>query len=141
MGSAELEDRQAIVDQLDRLAKILDRRAWDRLAEVMTDDVDAYGFEGRDRVLEQSLRRHLGGCGPSQHLLGNYQVRVDGDTATSTTRIRVFHQGAGERAEKSFECFGWYHDTWARHAQGWLMTGRRMDTDIVVGDFDVLQPG
>jgi hypothetical protein len=91
-------------------------------------------------VRDNKLRALLGGCGPSQHLLGNYQVDVDGDRARSVCRIRVYHQGAGARAHLAFEVFGEYHDTWVRTPDGWRMTGRRMDTSIVRGDVEVLQP-
>jgi hypothetical protein len=136
-----LDDRHRIIEQLNLLAYAFDHREWELVKSVMTPDVDAYGFTGVDDVIDQSLRRHLGGCGPSQHLLGNYQVEVTGDRARTVTKARVFHQGLGERAGKSFECFGEYHDRWTRTSDGWRMTGRRFDVGIVLGDFDVLQPG
>ena len=83
----------------------------------------------------------LGGCGPSQHLLANHQIQVSGDAARSLTRARVFHQGAGERADRTYECFGEYHDTWIRTPDGWRMRTRRFDVSMALGDIDVLQPG
>ena len=140
-ASDGLDDRHQIIEQLHLLALLFDHRWWDRLGEVMAPDVVAYGHEGVEAVLRDSLRLHLGGCGPSQHLLGNHQITVEGDTARSITRARVFHQGAGERADRSYECFGEYHDTWARTPAGWRMATRRFDVTISLGDFDVLQPG
>ena len=136
-----LDDRHQIIEQLNLLALLLDHRSWDRFGEVFAPDVDAYGHQGIDAVVTDSVRRHLGGCGPSQHLLGNYQIAVDGDAAHSVTRIRVMHQGAGERADRCWECFGEYHDAWARTPDGWRMTNRRMDVTMSFGDFAVLQPG
>lgn len=135
------DDRHRIIDALNTLAYVFDHREWHRVGEVMTADVQAYGHQGLQSVVDDNLRRHLGGCGPSQHLLGNYQVSVDGDVATSITKARVFHQGLGERADRSFECFGEYHDRWHRTPDGWRMTYRRFDVDITLGDWDVLQPG
>lgn len=136
-----LVDQHAIIDRLNLACAIFDAREWDRIGEVMTDDVQAYGCAGREAVVCDSLRAHLGGCGPSQHLLGNYRVTVNGDTAESITKARVFHQGLGERAQLSFECFGDYHDRWRRTPDGWRMTFRDFRVTIVLGDFSVLQPG
>lgn len=136
-----VEDQLAIVARLNLLARLFDARAWDRIGEVMSPDVVAYDCTGLDAVIRDSLRAHLGGCGPSQHLLANHEVFVDGDRATSITKARVYHQGAGARADRSFECLGDYHDTWARTADGWRMCTRRFDVHVVLGDFSVLQPG
>jgi len=40
-----------------------------------------------------SVQSHLGGCGPTQHLLGNYDIDVDGDRASSSCRLRAYHCG------------------------------------------------
>ena len=139
--SGTVEDRLAIIDRLSLLCRLFDARAWERIGEVMLDDVVAYDCHGLESVVRDSLRAHLGGCGPSQHLLANHEVTVDGDTATSITKARVYHQGLGDRADRSFECFGDYHDTWIRTADGWRMRTRRFEVSIVLGDFSVLQPG
>lgn len=138
---SEPDDHRQIIDQLNRLAAAFDARDWGAVGDVMAPEVHAYGCDGLEAVVRDSLRHHLGGCGPSQHLLGNHQIAIDGDRATSITKARVFHMGAGERAGRTFECFGDYHDRWARTPAGWRMTERRFDTTIVLGDFDVLQPG
>ena len=123
------------------LAWLFDERRWDRLDEVMDPEVEAYGFSGLEAVVAGSLRPLLGGCGPSQHLLGNCRIDVEGDGARSTTQVRAAHQGAGERVHLFFDVMGFYEDTWARRAEGWRMTARRMEVRIAQGDPDVLQPG
>lgn len=93
---------------------------------------------GRHDIV-RSITDLLGGCGPSQHLLGNYQVLVNGDAARSTCRIRVFHVGAGPKAAlEPFECFGEYRDLLVRSAAGWRITHRQMVTTILRGDYAVL---
>ena len=134
-------DWHAIVDRLAVMATICDTRAWSRLPEVMAVDVEAYGHHGIDAVRDDNLRQFLGGCGPSQHLIANHRIAVDGTLATSTCEARVFHQGAGERADLTWECFGTYRDSWMRTADGWRMTERVFDVRAMVGDFSVLQPG
>lgn len=136
-----LEDQAAIVRQTYHLAWILDHRAWERVGEVLAPDAVAYGQRGRQAVIDESFRRHLGGCGPSQHLLSNHVVDVDGDRATSRCYARVYHQGAGDRADRAWECMGEYHDGWARTPDGWRMVAREFEVRIAHGDFEVLQPG
>jgi hypothetical protein len=134
------EEHQAVVDVLVGCAAAFDRRDWAALDEVFTEEATAYGAEGRDAVVA-TLRSFLGGCGPSQHLLGNHQVLVDGDTATSVCKARVFHLGAGDRSQLTYECFGNYWDTLIRTGRGWRIAKRRFEVTISLGDLSVLQPG
>ena len=137
-------DRHAVIDVLNRYAEALDHRDWVLLDDVFLPDATAdYGtgaLTGREAIV-RSIRDLLGGCGPSQHLLGNYQVTVDEDRARSVCRIRVFHQGAGKKATlEPFECFGEYHDKLRRATDGWRIAHREMVTTIVRGDYGVLGP-
>jgi ketosteroid isomerase-like protein len=140
MGDS-LQDAFEIMTALSRLSGAFDRRDWPAVEALMSDDVVAYGQSGVRAVIDDSLRRHLGGCGPTQHLLGNHDVHVDGDTARSVTQARVFHQGAGTRAELWWECLGEYRDTWLRTGAGWRITTRTFEVRIARGDIEVLQPG
>ncbi|WP_100497438.1 nuclear transport factor 2 family protein [Geodermatophilus chilensis] len=133
-------DERAIEDGLYRVAAALDARDWAALGSAFTPEACGYGAAGRDAIVAR-VRAHLGGCGPSQHLLGNVRVRVDGDTASSLTYARVHHVGVGDRAGSFYECMGEYSDTWARTAEGWQLTGRRFTVTIELGDRSVLQPG
>jgi SnoaL-like protein len=135
-------DREAIIAVLDAMAAILDGRAWDRLGEVFTPDAVAYRGQNRGlAAIERGIRDQLGGCGPSQHLLGNYQVTVDGDRAVSVTKVRVMHQGAGDRSHLTYECLGNYHDEHVRTVDGWRISRRRLDVTMQFGDRSVLGPG
>jgi hypothetical protein len=135
-----VSDRDAILERLADVATALDARDWSALAAAFTADAHGYGATGRGAIVER-VRAHLGGCGPSQHLLGNTRVVVDGDTARSLTYARVYHVGAGPAAGAFYECLGQYTDTWARTAGGWRMTARRFDVRIELGNRSVLRPG
>jgi hypothetical protein len=137
----ELLDERAIIARLDLFAYLLDHREWLRVGEVLAPDAFAYGESGVDDIVNRSLRRHLGGCGPTQHLLGNYRVQVTGDAATSVTYARVMHQGKGARAHLTWECLGEYRDAWRRTSAGWRMVRRDFQVRVALGDMDVLQPG
>jgi 3-phenylpropionate/cinnamic acid dioxygenase small subunit len=142
--SSREADRHAVIDVLNRYAEALDHRDWALLDDVFLRDATAdYGvgaLTGREAIV-RSITDLLGGCGPTQHLLGNYQVAVDEDRARSACRIRVFHQGAGTKASlEPFECFGEYRDDLRRGADGWRIAHREMATTIVRGDYGVLGP-
>jgi hypothetical protein len=134
------EEQKAVVDVLVRCAAAFDQRDWAALDDVFTDDAAAYRAVGRPAVVT-FLRSFLGGCGPSQHLLGNHHVVVDGDTAHSVCKARVYHVGAGERSHLSYECLGNYWDDLVRTDRGWLIAKRQFEVTIEFGDRSVLQPG
>lgn len=132
-------DRTQIVERLADLAYALDTREWAAVGGFFTEAGMAYGDTGRENIVA-GIRAHLGGCGPSQHLLGNYRVELDGDQAESRTYVRVYHQGAGDYATLSFECFGQYTDQWVRSAEGWQIHSRVFDVTFTLGDRRTLQP-
>lgn len=86
-------------------------------------DAEGYGARGRDAIVAR-MRDHLGGRGPTQHLLGNHRVTVDGATARSLTYARVHHVGAGPKAGAFFERMGEYVDHGTRRGRGWLLCFR-----------------
>lgn len=138
----DIADERSIVAVLDRLAWVLDERSWDDLEHVFTSDAEAYGSAaGGPAAIAATVRQYLGGCGPSQHLLGNYEIVVEGDTATARTKFRAAHQGAGDRSAATYEVLGYYHDTFTRASAGWRMTRREIDVRMQFGDPSVLQPG
>lgn len=139
MAESPVAARQEVIDVLVRCAAAFDARDWDALDDVFTEDATAYGEEGRGAAVTL-VRSLLGGCGPSQHLLGNHQVVVDGDRATSTCKARVYHAGAGDRSGLSYECFGNYHDDLVRTGSGWRIARRDFEVTISLGDISVLQP-
>lgn len=137
-------DRTQIIALLNKYATCLDSREWTGLDEVFHSDARAhYGSptEGRSAIVA-AIRGFLGGCGPSQHLLGNYNIHIDTDHATSTTQARVIHLGAGERERLTpYEAIGTYHDQHVRTVEGWRIISRRFDVRISTGEIAVLQPG
>ncbi len=136
-------ERQAIIDVLNAYATCLDARDWSGLNDVFHPDavcIYAATLTGRAAVVE-SIRSFLDGCGPSQHLLGNYQISINGDTAESSTKARVLHVGAGERTDLTpYEAIGTYHDRHLRTPDGWRIIHRHFDVQSSLGDINVLHP-
>ena len=137
------DDRHAIAAVLVTYARACDERRWDLLEEVFTENVifeaGDLRTEGRQARVD-SIRSHLGGCGPTQHLLGNFAIAVDGDDATCTTLVRAFHLGAGPQQHLSYELFGAYDDRLRRYPEGWRIWNRRMEVRFELGTRDVLRP-
>jgi ketosteroid isomerase-like protein len=133
------DDRTALVELLAELAAATDARDWATITALLTEDCVAYGAEGPDAVVHR-MQQHLGGVGPTQHLLGNHRVTVTGDTARSLTYGRVHHQGAGPMTGAHYECLGEYDDRWVRTDAGWRLRRRRFEIRVSLGDFAVLRP-
>lgn len=136
-------DHQAISDVLNAYAECLDARYWSGLNDVFHPHATGtYGVElnGRDEIVD-CIRSFLGGCGPSQHLLGNHRIAIAGDHAESSTKARVIHVGLGERAHLTpYEAIGVYRDRHVRTAEGWRIIERHFDVHISIGDINILQP-
>ncbi len=129
MDLETLIDRTEITDVLNRYALACDSRDWVFFEQIFTSDVKSdYGedfvFSNRENLVNM-IRSMLGGCGPTQHLLGNYRINVFGDTADSVCSVRAFHAGIGPAEGLTFEMWGEYQDKLARTRDGWpLSVGR-----------------
>jgi hypothetical protein len=134
-----LDDRTAIVEALAVFAAATDARDWETITGLLSPECRGYSTTGREAVVTQ-MQAHLGGVGPTQHLLGNHRVTVTGDTAVSLTYGRVYHVGAGEMEGSFFECLGDYTDHWVRTADGWQISYRKFEIRIALGDWKVLRP-
>jgi hypothetical protein len=137
-----VEDRTAREEVLEAtadLAAAIDERRWDDIAATFLPDAEGYGANGRDAIVA-TMRAHLDGCGPTQHLLGNHRVDVKGDRARSRAAARVRHEGAGPMAGERLEVMGDYDDEWVRADGRWMLARRTFDMRIVDGPFGVLRP-
>lgn len=136
-------DHREIVRALDRYAEALDGRDWTLLARVFTPNVvfdwQLWQAESLEAAVA-SIRQFLDGCGPTQHLLGNYRVEFDGDRAHSACYVRAFHIGVGSRAGLHYEMGGEYRDEWRRTAEGWRSEKRLARVIFEHGDRSVLGP-
>lgn len=124
-------------------AQLCDRRDWLRIGEIFSDDASAsYGghtLPDRAAILAM-LRNNLGGCGPTQHLLGNLQLAVDGEQLSSRIEVRASHRGTGPQQDQTYDCMGHYHDCWTHTAQGWRIVHRTMVVALEFGSRKVLGP-
>lgn len=140
---SDADDRSAIIAALDRYAECLDQRDWSGLADVFTEDVD-FDFQvwtASDLATATGhIRSFLDGCGPSQHLLGNYRIELAEDRASSRCYGRVMHFGKGAHEGKTFESWMDYADEWVRTAAGWRSCKRVARSPMQLGDPSLLGP-
>jgi len=140
----DLLDRVAIVEVLDRYATALDRRDWALLDDVFTADACVSFRAGEvigSAAIVAAIRAHLDGCGPTQHLLGNYRVRILGDRAESACYVRAIHVGAAAQVDRTYEVGIEYRDVLERTGAGWRIAARSFHTLWETGSRKLLGPG
>ncbi|GAA2591437.1 hypothetical protein GCM10010435_82720 [Winogradskya consettensis] len=112
-------------DVLHRVARAMDTRDWDLLEACYAPDAQGdytnAGADGRAAIVA-STRGFLEPLDATQHLLGNVEVTLDGDTATTHATFIAQHVRAGGQ----FLLGGNYDDTLRRTADGWQITNRRI---------------
>lgn len=126
--AASPDDRQEITDVLVRYASGIDRRDWPRFRTCFTPDVHAdYGagvgewhdleaFTEYMRVMHQDM-------GATQHMLSNFVIDVDGDTATASTYVHAVLV-VSDDPPVWYEPVGRYEDRLVRTSEGWRIAQR-----------------
>lgn len=144
MNLEDLLAEREIQRALFRFARAMDERDWGALDAVLAADAGAdLGLgpvQGRAAIVAV-MRSFLDACGPSQHLLGNLVIDVEGDRAESRCYVSDMHLGTGDKSQLTFSTLGEYHDRWQRRDGVWTMVYRRKLSRAVVGSMDVLGPG
>jgi len=130
---AEISDRLEIQQLLVDYSSAIDKRRFDDLDRVFT--ADAYidytamgGIDGRYPEVKAWLAGVLPNFPAYYHMLGNFDVRIDGDTATS--RTVCFNPMKVNDDGQILFCGLWYDDEFVRTPQGWRMT-RRVETKCI----------
>lgn len=133
-------DERDISRALTSFARAMDARDWAAARAILSGDacgeLGTGPLTGPEAILG-CIRHYLDGCGPTQHLLGNLLIDLDGDQAESRCYVSDMHLGAGDRAQHSFVTLGDYHDQWRRIDGVWRMTFRRKFNRGHIGSFDV----
>lgn len=109
-------------------ARGLDRQDRDLVRGVFTDDATThYGsFRGGPDEMADMAMRALSAYATTQHVLGQINLSIDGDTANGEVYFQAFHQHATEGFDR-FIC-GRYVDRYVRREGRWLMSHR---TEVV----------
>ena len=131
LSLAEISDRFKIQQLLIDYSTAIDQRRFDDLDHVFTPD--AYvdyramgGIDGHYPEVKAWLARVLPNFPAYAHMLGNFDVRIDRDTASSRT-ICFNPMVLDADAKQVLFCGLWYDDEFIRTPEGWRMT-RRVET-------------
>lgn len=140
-----LLDERDIHRALASFARIADTKSFDALIDVFADDVRFdYGtgkVESGLAALRALLAHHLDRCGPTQHLIGNIVVDVDGGSAVSRAYVQARHQRANDALGPVFDTNGEYTDTWERRPDGWRIVQRCATWATTTGDPGIIAEG
>ncbi|MDR3662709.1 MAG: nuclear transport factor 2 family protein [Mycobacterium sp.] len=134
----EISDRLEIQQLLVAYSTAIDTRQFDDLARVFTPD--AYidyramgGIDGHFPEVKAWLAQVLPNFPAYSHMLGNFDVTITGDTATSRTLcfnpmvLPTAPDAAADTQSQVLFCGLWYEDKFIRTPDGWRMT-RRVET-------------
>lgn len=127
----QVSDRLEIEDLIVEYADAIDTQELDRLDQVFTADAHidysaAGGAVGAYPEVKQFLKDSLPAFKNTQHMIGNYRIKLDGDKASG--KIMCFNPmeldtGEGDPLEVFFLGL-WYHDEYVKTAAGWRISKR-----------------
>jgi hypothetical protein len=128
LSLAEISDRLEIQQLMVDYSTAIDRRRFDDLDRIFTSD--AYidyratgGVDGRYPEVKAWLADVLPNFPAYSHMLGNFDVRIDVDMATSRTICFNPMVMGGDKQQVYFVGL-WYIDEFVRTAGGWRMSRR-----------------
>jgi len=133
LSLAEISDRLEIQQLLVDYSTAIDNRRFDDLDRVFTPDAhidytELGGIAGTYPDVKAWLAEVLPNFPAYFHMLGNFDIRIDGDTASARTILfNPMKLGADDRI---MFCGLWYDDEFIRTADGWRMT-RRVETKCI----------
>lgn len=127
MNLSEISDRLEIQQLVIDYATAIDQRNFDDLDVVFTPD--AYidyrvmgGIDGTFAKVKAWLADVLPDFPAYYHLVGNFDIRLSGDTASA--RTMCFNPLKFDDGPKILLCALWYEDEFIRTPEGWRITRR-----------------
>lgn len=130
LSLAEISDRLEIQQLLVDYATAIDQKRFDDLDRIFT--ADAYidyramgGIDGPYSKVKAWLAEVLPNFPAYYHLVGNFDIRLAGDSASG--RTMCFNPMKLSDDGQILFCALWYDDEFIRTADGWRMT-RRVET-------------
>jgi hypothetical protein len=124
---AELSDRHEITNLVDRLGAFLDDRRFDEMRTLLVEEATVRTpggtADGREALVAQARRNHQPDE-PTQHLITNTLVDLDGDRATVRANLVVnFATPARDEAQpappRKYALGETYHFDVVRTSEGW----------------------
>ena len=136
--SQNFSDHLEIQKVLNLYASALDKQNWSELEQVFTPDAVAnfigIGEFAALEAITGLVSSVLTQCASTQHLLGNYDIQVNGDEAQTTCYLAAMHAGLGDYASEVLTVWGEYSDKLVRTADGWRIVHRTLTSLHAQGD-------
>ncbi len=136
-------DEKAIIDLTIAYTWALDTKQFDELRDIFAAEATAMLHHVECNGVEAIIDRIAGSItrlDATQHLVGNQQVCVDGDTATCRTQLQSQHVKRGTDGGDNFIIGGFYADHLRKTADGWRITHRLMEETWREGNRAVVRP-
>ena len=125
-----LLDEREIHQVVTRYCRALDTKDWALLDDVFVPDATSDLASGRTLVgidaIRDRIRNALHELDDSQHLVGNHEIAVDGDTATHRCYLQAQHVRTAAAGGPNYIVAGRYEDQLARTDMGWRITHRSL---------------
>jgi len=130
-------DHLEIQSVLNLYASAIDKRHWSQLEQVFTPDAVANfigigQFEGRQAITDL-ISSVLCQCAATQHLLGNYEIQVNGDEAHTTCYLSAMHAGHGRLCGGSAYRLGRIYRQASAHSRGMAYYSSGTELDFCPG--------
>lgn len=145
-NKSDLADRLAVTDATVRMLWHADRREWDRVRDVLADQVtlDYTSLNGGEPVtitsgqVIEAWSGLLGSFDATQHLASNHLVSIHDDTATCTASFQATHLLANSYGDPVWTLGGHYHFDLTRTGNGWRITSVTMTADWATGNQQIM---
>lgn len=130
MTLEEISDRLEIQQLMTDYSTAIDSKRFDDLDRVFTPDAyidyrECGGIDGRYPEIKEYLRTGLGRFPHYYHMIGNPDIRIDGDSATSRTIcFNPIEMKLADGGTQVMFIGLWYNDRHVRTASGWRMAER-----------------
>jgi hypothetical protein len=132
-----MSDRDDIIDLAIRYTWALDTKNVEDLRNVFTTDATAT-LRGVECSGVDAIIARIGGAvlrlDHTQHLVGNHQVTVDGDTGTHRCHLQSQHVLARTEGGDNYIVGGYYEDRVVRTPDGWRIAHRLMQQTWTEGN-------
>ena len=140
---ASLLDERDIVKVVNRYCFALDTKDWADLDNVFLPNATAdlstpTLLVGREAIVDR-IRAALHHLDDSQHLVGNHQVTIDGDSATHRCYLQAQHVRHAAVGGPNYIIGGRYEDQLLRTADGWRIAHRTLAVMWKEGNLAVTQ--
>lgn len=135
-------DEKDIVDIAIAYTWAIDTKSFNDLRNIFSADATAmlHGVACADvDAIVARIEGAVGRLDATQHLCGNHQVVVTGDTATHRCHLHGQHVKKGTDGGDNFVIGGFYDDVFVRTSSGWRIKHRIMQGTWTSGNVNVVK--